>query len=90
MPLWQLTPVDPADANWLASSYCGKALVRARDETQAREIAESAFGVKTRFVPGRGVSAPPWKRPELVAAEIVEDPRHDSNGPAEVLLPSLD
>jgi hypothetical protein len=87
MPLWQLMPVDPRDPNWEASSYRGKVIVRARDEWTARRKAERAFGVKTRFPPGEGVRAPPWLRPASVRAEIVEDPRYEPHGPAEILYP---
>lgn len=89
MPIWALTPVDPLDPNWEASSYQGRVVVRARDEKAAREIAGKAFGVKTRFPPGAGVKAPPWKRPALVTAEIIEDPRYEDKGRAEVLFPPL-
>ena len=87
MYLWRLSPIDTTDPNWEASTYQGVAVVRAPDEAGARETAEKEFGVKTRFPPGRGVTAPPWKRPALVAAEIVADPRYQTDGPAEVLFP---
>ncbi len=89
MALWKLTPVDLKDPNWLASSHRGRLLVRAPTETAAREAAEQAFGVKTRFVPGAGVTAPPWKRANLVKAERIDDERYDPEGPTEVLDPSL-
>lgn len=89
MPLWQLTPVDPLDADWEASSHMGMVIVRAPHEADAREAAEKAFGVKTRFKPGGGIKAPPWKRPTLVRAEIVTDERYDEEGPTEILFPVL-
>ncbi|HEX9648541.1 MAG TPA: hypothetical protein VGB88_13635 [Alphaproteobacteria bacterium] len=87
MYLWRLSPIDPADPNWEASSYRGVAVVRARDEAGARKAAETAFGVKTRFPPGHGVTAPPWLRPASVKAEIIEDSRYQSDGPTEVVFP---
>lgn len=87
MPIWQLKPLDTRDPNWEASSYSGKVIVRARDEQAARATAEKAFGVKTRFSPGQGVKAPPWKRTELVSAEVVQDPHYDTEGPTEILYP---
>ncbi len=89
MFVWQLTPVDSTDANWEASSYRGMVVVRAKDEDAAREQAETEFGLKTRFPPGRGIAAPPWKRPALVKAEIINDPRYDSDGPSEILYPTM-
>jgi len=89
VPLWALKPLDPDDSDWQASSYQGLVIARAPDEQAARDVAERAFGVKTRFPPGAGVKAPPWKRPNLVTAEIVEDPRFEETGPTEVLFPAV-
>ena len=73
MPRWELTPVNLLDTNWEA----------------AREEAEKAFGVKTRFEPGGGIKAPPWKRPALVTAQIIQDGRYEEDGPTEILFPAL-
>jgi len=89
MPIWELTPVDPLDPNWEASSHQGRVIVRALNEETARDQAETAFGVKTRFPPGAGVKAPPWKRPALVRAEIIRDERYEEKGPTEILFPVL-
>lgn len=89
MPLWELIPVDLLDPNWEASSHQGRVVVRALNEDAARNEAEKAFGVKTRFKPGAGVKSPPWKRPALVKAEIIRDERYDEKGPAEILFPVL-
>ncbi len=89
MPLWELVPLGPENGDWEASSYHGRVVVRASSEDAAREEAEKAFGVKTRFQPGTGVKAPPWKRPALVKAVIIEDARYEEEGPTEVLFPEL-
>lgn len=89
MSLWRLSPIDLKDPNWLASSHRGRVLVRAPTEAAARSAAEQAFGVKTRFPPGGGVTTPPWTRATLVRAERVQDERYDPEGPTEVLDPSL-
>jgi hypothetical protein len=89
MPLWELTPVDLLDPNWEASSHRGRVIVRAVNEDAARDKAERAFGVKTRFKPGAGVRSPPWKRPALVKAEVIRDERYEEKGPAEILFPVL-
>jgi hypothetical protein len=88
MPVWELSPVDPRDAAWEASSYRGRVIVRARDEAAARDAAEHAFAVKTRFKPGTGIKAPPWKRPALVTAAICTDPLYAGEGPTEILYPA--
>ena len=87
MLLWQLQPVDTAATCWEASTYRGQVIVRARDEAAARELAEKAFGVKTRFSPGKGMKAPPWKRPEFVTATVVDVPLYSPKGPSEILYP---
>lgn len=89
MPLWKLTPIDLHDPNWEASSHRGIAIVRARDEADARDTAAKAFDVKTRFSPRKGQRLPPWKRAALVSAERIEDQRYDASGPARVLEPTF-
>jgi len=69
MSLWKLQPLDLSDPNWEASSHRGPVIVRAPDEQAARDEAQRAFGVKTRFSPGAAVRTPPWQRASLVAAE---------------------
>jgi osmotically-inducible protein OsmY len=89
MALWRLSPVDLSDPNWEASSHRGAAIVRAPDEKTAREVAQSAFGVQTRFRRHLRLIAP-WTRAELVQADHIEDPRYDPDGPSSVLVPSFD
>jgi osmotically-inducible protein OsmY len=89
MAIWQLSPVDLSDPNWKASSHRGAAIVRARDEKTARELAQSAFGVATRFKHHPRLIAP-WTRAELVRASHIEDPRFDPEGLSAVLVPSFE
>jgi hypothetical protein len=89
MPIWRLMPVDLEDPSWQGSSHRGPAIVRAPDEAAAREVAEAAFATKMRFVPGTGTPVPPWKRPQLVAARIIERSVYPLDGPTEVLEPSF-
>lgn len=89
MAIWKLTPLDLLDPHWQASSHQGIAIVRARDEADARTTAAKAFDTKTRFRPAEGQKFPPWKRPALVKVERIEDPRYDAEGPSAVLEPSF-
>ncbi len=89
MPIWKLTPLDLGDPNWQASSHRGIAVVRARDEVDARATAAKAFDVKTRFSPRKGQWLPPWKRAALVRVERIDDQRYEAEGPATVLEPSF-
>jgi hypothetical protein len=88
--IWRLTPTAPDDPSWQASSHRGAVVVRAPDEERAREEAQKAFGVQTRFPPGTAFSLAPWTRSALVRAEILEQSRHDPDGPIAVLEPSFD
>jgi type II secretory pathway component HofQ len=89
MPIWRLEPCDLNDPNWEASTHRGTAIVRAPSEAAARETAEKAFGVKTRFAPGKGLHLAPWLRPQLVDAKIIENTIYAEEGPDEVLEPSF-
>ena len=89
MPIWKLSPVDPLDPNWEASSHRGDVIIRAADEAAARAAAAEAFDVATRFPPGAGLRVPPWTRADLVKAERITDPRYDPQGPVQVLDPAF-
>jgi hypothetical protein len=89
MPLWKLQPLDPGDPSWEASSHRSLVIIRAPDEEAARDEAQRAFGVKTRFSPGAGIKAPPWTRASLVAAERIRDERYEEDGPTEVVEPAF-
>lgn len=89
MPIWRLEPIDFSDANWEASSHRGAVTVRADSEREAREAAQEAFGVKTRFDPGHRTFGPPWLRDSVVAAHRLKDTEFDEEGPTEILDPSL-
>jgi hypothetical protein len=90
MLIWKLTPVSTDDPTWQASAHKGPLIIRAPDEESAREVAQKRFGLPTRFPPGTGVTATPWKRTNLAVAKIVEHSRHQTNGPLEVLEPSFE
>lgn len=89
MPLWKLHPIDLSDPNWEMSSHRDVVVVRAADEERARDVAQQAFGVKRGFPLKGGVTAPPWKRPQLVSAELIKDSRWEDEGPDAVLMPSF-
>jgi hypothetical protein len=87
MAIWRLSPIEPADPAWAASAHNGPVVVRAASERAARQLAEQAFGVKTRFAPGSGVKPPPWLRPSLTRAERLDRSPYSVDGPATVLHP---
>jgi hypothetical protein len=90
MPVWRLIPFDLDDRNWEASSHRGLVIVRAPSESLARQAAEKAFGIPTRFPPGKGLRVPPWLRSEIVRAEIIDNPLYPVEGPTEILEPFFD
>jgi hypothetical protein len=90
MFIWKLVPNDLDDPSWQGSSHRGPVVVRAPDEERAREEAQKAFGVPTRFPPGSAYALAVWKRRELVAAEVVPPGRFDPEGPIALLEPSFD
>ena len=90
MFIWKLTPVSTDDPLWLASSHRSAVMVRAPDEQSARAEAQRKFGVAARFPAGTGIVGAPWKRPNLVRAEILGHSRHSTDGPPEVLEPSFE
>lgn len=89
MALWKLSPIDLTDPSWQSSSHRGPAIVRAKNEDQARAIAARSFDLPVGFRPGQGVHAPPWRRASLVRIEAIDDPRFTPDGPDEVLDPSF-
>jgi hypothetical protein len=90
MFIWKLTPVAIDDPLWLASSHRAPVVVRAPDEESARAAAQQQFGVAARFPAGTGIVGAPWKRPNLVRAEILEESRHPIDGPLAVLEPAFE
>jgi hypothetical protein len=89
MPIWRLIPVDFKDPNWEATSHRGSVVVRAPGESTAREAAQAALGVQTRFPPAKGLRVPPWMRSKLVRADNIDSPLYSADGPTEVLQPTF-
>ena len=82
MALWRLTPGDaPQNLDaWRHSAYWGPVIVRASDETAAREIAQRAFLLADAKAPRQEIRFSPWLQVRLVActrmaatAELAED-----------------
>ena len=81
--LWRLTPRDaPQNLDaWRHSVYWGPAIIRAPDETAAREIAQRAFlELADAKAPLQEMRFSPWLQARLVActrmaatAELAED-----------------
>ena len=89
MPIFSLTPLVLDNPNCEASSHRGRAIVRAKNEHEARAVAAQVFDETAGCRRGEGVRLPPWIRPILDKAELVNDPRFDGEGAPAVLEPSV-
>jgi hypothetical protein len=50
MPIWKLTPIDLEDEEWDRSIYKGDVIVWAKDENEAREVANCRFDKSARHL----------------------------------------
>jgi len=81
MALWRLTPREPLNLDgWRGSNYWGSVVIRAADETAAREIAQSAFEFAAIDHSPLEVRVRPWLQDRFVACtrvlattELVDD-----------------
>ena len=87
MEIWRLKPIVLDSTSWHASIYCGEVIVRARDESKARQFATREFGIATKRKLGQSIRANPWKDPKIVSCEVLNSADYDRNGPATVFLP---
>jgi hypothetical protein len=87
--IWKLTPITTDDPLWRGSSHLGAVIVRARDEENARAQAQEQFGVSARFSARARIVGAPWKRPNLVRAQLLEHSPYSTDGSLGVLEPSF-
>ena len=93
MPIYRITPVDPAASCWSVVAHRGEVLVRARSADRARELTTQALGriaAGARYSDGHGPVVPssPWSIPENVRIEVATDTTHPPDGLERVLEPS--
>jgi hypothetical protein len=89
MPIWELTPVDETSDHWRASTYKGHVIVRAKDEDEARELANLNFVIATKRVPGGNTLYSPWKQSTIVSCRSVENSNYEEKGATGVLYPEV-
>jgi hypothetical protein len=88
MDIYCLSPINPMDPDWRASTHREAVMVRAGSEQQARSLANDAFATTlARPSPGARMATPLWGHPYAVRVEIVQDQRYRSGGPAGILEP---
>ena len=88
MLLYRLTPTNLNDPNWRTSTYRDVVVVRASSEEQARSLVSKAFDTTLApSSPGGKIATPLWQHSYAVRAEVVQDQRYRSEGPAGILEP---
>ena len=86
MPIWELQPIDPRDDNWRASTYCGRAVVRAKDKDAARGVASGAFA-QIPSLEGHKIPIDPWLYEKTTTCERLKNTEYSEDGPEELLEP---
>ncbi len=89
MMIFKLTPIDAESDHWKASTYKGEVIARAEDEQQARTLANMHFGLVRKQVRDAYTPTAPWRLPELVTCETVDDWEGETDGRVELLYPPV-
>ena len=88
MKIWKLIPVDLDFHGWCGSSYKGEAIVRARNEEEARDIASLNFRIfAQKDSPAQQTPSSPWINHAVVKCEELENSKYSTDGPSELLEP---
>ncbi len=88
MPIWKLEPKNLTSPHWAQSVWSDVAIIRAPNEKDARQEACLTFLVA---VEAEGISETlhdPWKDPDLVTCERLENSEYKEDGPTEILYPT--
>ncbi len=88
MNIYKLTPRDITYAGWRYSTFKGKVMIRATTEAQARQLAESAFGIMALVQIGQDPVGTPWSQNSQVGCCIVTNSSHPMEGIAEIVEPT--
>jgi hypothetical protein len=88
MQLWKLSVVQPDSDDWRASTYKGKAIIRAPDKSSARRLAGIAFSIASKRIIGQPTPVDPWIQKDLVSCEPFESNEYDIDGSEAILYPS--
>jgi hypothetical protein len=87
MHIWKLEPTAAESEDWRTSIYKGPVIVRAKDETSARLLADRAFGIAVCIKPGNDTPLRAWSQDNLVTCRHLDDSAYEKEGPEEVLSP---
>lgn len=87
MTIFLLTPTDVESDPWKYSTHKGEVIARAKDERQARSLANHHFVMPREHIPAAETRHMIWSLTELVTCETIDDWEGETDGPAEVLYP---
>jgi hypothetical protein len=85
MKIYKLTPILEDYAGWKRSTYRGELIIRANDESDARNIAALTLNIHASM--SAREPTPPWGLPEVVSGESIEDSQFSVHGRREILFP---
>ena len=77
MRVWLLTPTGPPDARWSGRHYLQKIVVRAKNQPEARRMAEAATAFPTGREKAKGrhdldeMPLNPWRNPDVTSCHDV-------------------
>lgn len=87
MPIWKLTPLSTDSLHWDLSTHRGEAIVRAKNEREARQLATERFAVAVKRKVGHTTPLNPWEDTALVSCEAIQTNDYQDTGPAAILIP---
>ena len=91
MKIWKLTPINLDFAGWCCSNYKGVAIVRAKNEEEARDIAKWKFwSLAEKISSAQETPSSPWDNPAVVECTELLNSNYPKDGPAELLEPEIE
>jgi hypothetical protein len=83
MQIYQLFPAITDAPEWKSSAFKGPVLVRAETEAHARDLASDRYWIAC----GAEGRTAPWRRADLVQAEVATQPCYPTDGRSMILEP---
>jgi len=88
MMIFRLTPINVKTEHWeKGSKHKGEIIVRAEHEDMARQHAHDSFRIARNVIPGKDSPEPVWKSHDLADCRQLDDWKHETDGPPEILYP---
>ena len=88
MPIWKLSPINLQAEDWKRSTYKGDAIIRAKDENEARDVAACHFDHAALITTPKTLLSP-WPNSALVkCVQLESDGSWEVDGPPAVLDPA--